>query len=138
MNILFPVFAGIAALVALGLLYWRHRVKRELAVMAGFLALFIVAQAGIVLEITSWTLAFWVPFGMSGQVAVLAYPWLSARFGTALSGRANTAMNLLLFLAAYVGPYLTQWQLSRNDGCADKTVDVAPPVSYARYLADGF
>ncbi|MDX3191655.1 hypothetical protein PV458_24855 [Streptomyces sp. MN03-5084-2B] len=34
--------------------------------------------------------------------------------------------------------YLTQWQLSRSDGCADKTVDVAPPVSYAHYLADGF
>jgi len=34
MNILFAVFAGIAALIGLGLLYWRHRVKRELGVMA--------------------------------------------------------------------------------------------------------
>lgn len=34
MNVLFAVFAGIAALVALGLLYWRFRVKRELGVMA--------------------------------------------------------------------------------------------------------
>jgi len=34
MNILFAVLAGGAALIALGLLYWRWRVKRELAVMA--------------------------------------------------------------------------------------------------------
>jgi predicted MFS family arabinose efflux permease len=73
----------------------------ELVVMTGFLAAFMVAQLGIVLEITSYTLAFWLVFGMSGQLAVLAYPWLSSRFGAALSGRANTAMNLLLFLAAF-------------------------------------
>ncbi|WP_329048849.1 hypothetical protein OG738_39890 [Amycolatopsis sp. NBC_01488] len=34
--------------------------------------------------------------------------------------------------------YLTQWQLSRQDACHDKTVDVAPPVSFAHYLAAGF
>ncbi len=34
MHILFAVFAGIAAIIALGLLYWRFRVKRELGVMA--------------------------------------------------------------------------------------------------------
>ncbi len=82
-----------------------RRGASELAVMAGFLALFIIAQAGIVLELMPWSLGFWVPFGMSGQVAVLAYPWLSSRFGTALSGRANTAMNLLLFLAAFAIQY---------------------------------
>jgi hypothetical protein len=58
-----------------------------------------------VLELTSLTLPLWLLFGMSGQVAVLAYPWLSVRFGTALSGRANTAMNLLLFLAAFAIQY---------------------------------
>jgi E3 ubiquitin ligase len=34
MNTLFAVLAGVATLIALGLLYWRWRVKRELAVMA--------------------------------------------------------------------------------------------------------
>jgi predicted MFS family arabinose efflux permease len=82
-----------------------RRGATELGVMAGFLAVFVVAQAGIVLELTSLTLPLWLLFGMSGQVAVLAYPWLSARFGTALSGRANTAMNLLLFLAAFAIQY---------------------------------
>ncbi len=78
-----------------------RRGASELAVMTGFLVLFLVAQLGIVLEITSFGLVFWLIFGMSGQVAILAYPWLSARFGAELSGRANTAMNLLIFLAAF-------------------------------------
>jgi hypothetical protein len=38
-------------------------------------------------------------------VAILAYPWLSARFGAELSGRANTAMNLIIFLAAFAIQY---------------------------------
>jgi predicted MFS family arabinose efflux permease len=77
----------------------------ELTVMTGFLILYLIAQLGIVLELTEFTLAFWLVFGMSGQVAVLAYPWLSSRFGPALSGRANTAMNLLLFLTAFAIQY---------------------------------
>ena len=77
----------------------------ELAVMTGFLAAFLIAQLGIVLEITSYALAFWLVFGMSGQLAILAYPWLSSRFGASLSGRATTAMNLLIFLAAFAIQY---------------------------------
>jgi len=77
----------------------------ELTVMTGFLALFLIAQIGIVLELTELSLVCWLVFGMSGQVAVLAYPWLSSRFGAALSGRANTAMNLLLFLTAFAIQY---------------------------------
>ena len=85
--------------------WFARRGFSELAVMTGFLAAFVIAQLGIVLEITSYTLVFWLIFGMSGQVAILAYPWLSSRFGAALSGRANTAMNLLIFLAAFAIQY---------------------------------
>jgi predicted MFS family arabinose efflux permease len=85
--------------------WFARRGVSELAVMAGFLALFLVSQIGIVLEITAYSLVFWLIFGMSGQVAILAYPWLSSRFGAALSGRANTAMNLLIFLAAFAIQY---------------------------------
>jgi predicted MFS family arabinose efflux permease len=76
-----------------------------LTVMLGFLALFFCAQFGIVLQWTSINLLMWVIFGMTGQVAVLAYPWLSSYFGAALSGRANTAVNLLLFLTAFGAQY---------------------------------
>jgi predicted MFS family arabinose efflux permease len=85
--------------------WFARRGVSELAVMTGFLAAFLVAQLGIVLEITSYALAFWLVFGMSGQLAILAYPWLSSRFGASLSGRATTAMNLLIFLAAFAIQY---------------------------------
>ncbi len=77
----------------------------EFTVMTGFLVLFFASQAGIVFEVHELRLAIWFAFGMSGQVAILAYPWLSTRFGTSLSGRANTAMNLLIFLAAFAVQY---------------------------------
>jgi predicted MFS family arabinose efflux permease len=76
-----------------------------LTVMLGFLALFLLAEVAIVLEWTALTLPAWVLFGMTGQVAILAYPWLSAHYGAALSGRANTAMNLLIFAAAFGAQY---------------------------------
>ena len=107
-----------------------RRGANELSVMAGFLALFLLSQVGIVLEVTSWNLLFWIPFGMSGQVAVLAYPWLSARFGAALSGRANTAMNLLLFLAAFaiqyaIGAIIALYPTTAAGGYDPKSYQVA-------------
>ena len=72
-----------------------------LKVMLGFLAVFFAVQIGLILEWTAIGLTLWVVFGMTGQVAILAYPWLSSHFGAALSGRANTAMNLLIFGSAF-------------------------------------
>jgi predicted MFS family arabinose efflux permease len=76
-----------------------------LTVMLGFLALFLCSELAIVLQWTSVDLAMWVVFGMTGQVAVLAYPWLSSYFGAAASGRATTAMNLVIFLFAFGAQY---------------------------------
>jgi len=76
-----------------------------ITVMLGFLAVFFVAQLAIVLELTSLTLPIWFLFGMFGQVAVLAYPWLASHYGPELSGRTNTAVNLLLFLSAFAVQY---------------------------------
>jgi predicted MFS family arabinose efflux permease len=72
-----------------------------LTVMLGFIILYLGSQLAIVLESTALNLPIWVAFGMTGQVAVLAYPWLSLYFGAAASGRATTAMNLVLFLYAF-------------------------------------
>jgi predicted MFS family arabinose efflux permease len=76
-----------------------------LTVMLGFIGLFLGSQLAIVLEWTALNLPIWVVFGMTGQVAVLAYPWLSSYFGAAASGRATTAMNLVLFLFAFGTQY---------------------------------
>lgn len=97
-------FAGILSSGAIADWFVRRGVS-ELTVMVGFLVAFFLAQAGIVLEVHELRLVVWFVFGMSGQVAVLAYPWLASRFGAAQAGRANTAMNLLLFLAAFAIQY---------------------------------
>jgi MFS family permease len=107
-NSLFVVgaafFAGILGSGAIADWFVRRGFS-ELTVMMWFLIAFLVAQAGIVLEVHALRLPIWFVFGMSGQVAILAYPWLSTRFGLALSGRANTAMNLLIFVAAFAAQY---------------------------------
>ena len=36
---------------------------------------------------------------------MLCYPWLSSHAGARLSGRANTAVNLLMFLCAFAAQY---------------------------------
>ena len=76
-----------------------------LAVMLGFQLMYLVAQAGIVAQWTEYALILWLVFGMSGQVAILAYPWLSSYFGSELSGRAHTAVNLLIFACAFIAQY---------------------------------
>jgi MFS family permease len=76
-----------------------------LHVMMGFITLFLASQALLFLEIRALDLALWSLFCMTGQVAILAYPWLARYFGVRLSGRANTAMNLLMFLAAFAVQY---------------------------------
>ncbi len=93
-------FAGILVSGAIADWFSRRGVD-SLTVMLGFLALFLGAQAVMISDWAPLRVASWLIFGMSGQVAILAYPWLSSYFGTALSGRANTAMNMLIFSTAF-------------------------------------
>ena len=73
--------------------------------LLAFLLAFLAAEALIILNVVQ--LPAWLLFGMLGQVAVLAFPWLSSYFGTQLSGRANSAMNLMIFATAFV----SQWAI---------------------------
>jgi predicted MFS family arabinose efflux permease len=98
-----------------------------LTTMLGFLAIFFVAQVAVVLQLTSLTLPIWFLFGMFGQVAVLAYPWLSSHYGAALSGRTNTAVNLLLFLTAFAVQY-----------AIGAIIDLFPPTTTGGYSPDGY
>jgi predicted MFS family arabinose efflux permease len=98
-----------------------------LTVMLGFIALFLCSELAIVLQWTSLNLPIWVVFGMTGQVAVLAYPWLSSYFGAALSGRANTAMNLILFLFAFGAQY-----------AIGAIIDLFPPTPSGGYDPRGY
>jgi MFS family permease len=98
-----------------------------LTTMLAFLAIFFVAQVAVVLHLTSLALPIWFLFGMFGQVAVLAYPWLSSHYGAALSGRTNTAVNLLLFLTAFAVQY-----------AIGAIIDLFPPTPTGGYSPDGY
>lgn len=82
--------------------FFKRRGWTELDVMLGFLLAFLASQVLILVDIPAIRTPVWLVFGMSGQVAILAFPWLSSHFGAALSGRANTAMNLLIFSTAFI------------------------------------
>ena len=93
-----------------------------LHVMMGFIALFLASQMLLFLDIRGLDLTLWSLFCMTGQVAILAYPWLARYFGVRLSGRATTAMNLLMFLAAFAVQY-----------AIGIIIDTYPPPSPGRY-----
>ncbi len=77
-----------------------------LTVMNGFILLFFASQLAIIFEFIDLLMPIWFLFGVTGVGGVLAYPWLSSHVGTELSGRANTAMNMALFLFAFLSQYL--------------------------------
>jgi predicted MFS family arabinose efflux permease len=107
-----------------------------LTVMLGFLVAFLVAQLAIVLELTAIGTASWIVFGMTGQVAILAYPWLAAHFGQDRAGRAHTAVNLLIFVAAFavqyaIGAIIDQFPKSATGGYSPDAYQVA----FGQFLA---
>jgi MFS family permease len=117
-------FIGILGTGALTDWFGRRGVS-SLDVMTAFMIAFISSQVLIVLDLVH--LPAWLLFGMLGQVAVLAFPWLSSYFGAALSGRANAAMNLMIFSTAF----LAQWLIGAIIDLYPRTTSGGfPPEAY--------
>ncbi len=101
-------------------------------VIAFGVPLFFLAQTLIILEVAPRGGWLWPFFTLTSNVAMLAYPLYSSYFGMALSGRANTAINMLAFFAAFgyqaaVGVILDFWE---------PVAGVFPPEAYqAAFLA---
>jgi MFS family permease len=70
------------------------------AVMIGCFVILACAELGLIFDVAlpGWLLV--TLFGLSGSGANLAYVSLSEQFGPAMAGRAQTSLNLLLFLSA--------------------------------------
>ncbi len=96
--------AGILLSGALG--DWANRRGVPLmAVVEAIAVVFFASLLAIVLGLWPPATAFWAVFAMTGQMTILAYAYLSAYFGAVLAGRANTALNLLVFLGAFAIQY---------------------------------
>lgn len=101
-----------------------------LLVMSGYLVTFLVAQVALLFGATGFHMAAWCVFAMTGQCAVLAYPWLANHFGAERAGRANTAANLMMFLTAFasqsfVGVIIDLFPASAGGGFAPEAYRAA-------------
>lgn len=97
------------------------------SVAAGGMSLFMLCQFGIVLEWVELTLPLWMLFGFFGTSGVVSYAALSQGFPAHLAGRANTGLNLLVFIAAFVA----QWVIGA-------IIDVWPQTAQGHYAPEGF
>ena len=96
---------------------------KPITVAAAGMSAFMVVQALLILEVTSWTHTLWVLFGIFGTTGILPYAVLSQSFPLHLSGRVNTALNLLVFVAAFaaqwgIGAIINLWPETAGGGYA--------------------
>lgn len=107
-HLMIVAVAFLAGILLTGIVadWFNSRGVSRLTVMSGFLVAFFASQLVIVWGPEALMIPGWVAFGMSGQVAVVAYPWLSSYYGAAMAGRANTAMNLGVFACAFIAQYV--------------------------------
>lgn len=88
----------------------------------GMLA-FMAVQALLIVQWLPATLPMWLLFGFCGTACILPYAVLSQSFPSALSGRANTTLNLLVFTGAFaaqwgIGAVIGLWPASPDGGYA--------------------
>lgn len=82
----------------------QHLMRRGISqtVVIGIgMTLFTLTLAALAAGISQAPLVIWVAFGLFGSSSMLAYSALSSVFPRHLSGRANTALNLVAFIAAF-------------------------------------
>jgi predicted MFS family arabinose efflux permease len=100
----------------------RLGIKPIVIAVAGMTA-FMITQGLLTLEVTSWSRTLWVLFGIFGTTGIIPYAVLSQSFPLHLSGRVNTGVNLLVFIAAFsaqwgIGAIINLWPDTAAGGYA--------------------
>ena len=93
------------------------------------MSLFMGVQLLLLLNPAGWLLPLWLAFGFFGTSGVIPYSALSQTFPAHLSGRVTTALNLLVFVAAFAG----QWAIGAIIGSF--TAGAGQPLSAAGFNA---
>ncbi|MGH8630027.1 MAG: MFS transporter, partial [Burkholderiales bacterium] len=124
---------ALGAATMCGFLFWgtaaARLAARGVAPMTVFVfatGIFLCVQSLLVLGVTASPILLWSAFGFFGTSGSLAFTVLSHRFPVGLTGRANTALNLLVFLAAFA----TQWLFG--------AIVNLWPAPHGGYLAEGY
>lgn len=91
------------------------------------ICIFMGTQLVIITEAIPWIKPLWLAFGFFGTASIITYTTLSQSFAIHLSGRVTTAVNLLVFVAAFIG----QWAIGAIIG-------LWPPTSAGGFATAGF
>ena len=89
---------GVGGLVADRLLAagFRHR-----AILTWSVAVFLVVQIPLALNVTTGSSVLWVAFSLLGTNSILGFSFLTRQYPAAMAGRVNAGLNLLVFLTAF-------------------------------------
>ena len=100
----------------------RRGIKPEKVAATGML-IFLAGQAMMLFPSPALTTLYWLMFGFFGASCILPYSVLAQYFPTRLIGRVNTALNLLVFMAAFacqwgIGVVINRWPVTAAGGYA--------------------
>jgi MFS family permease len=87
---------------------------RPMTVAAGGMTAFMAVQLLLTVPLVALTVPLWLLFGFCGTACILPYAVLSQSFPKQLAGRANTGLNVLVFVAAFaaqwaIGAIIGRW-----------------------------
>lgn len=74
---------------------------RHATLLAVGVAVYLVVQLPLVLNVTTASSLVWIAFALLGTNSILGFSFLTRQFAREQAGRVNSAMNLLVFLAAF-------------------------------------
>ena len=91
------------------------------------MTLFILMQIMLVFHPATFARPVWMLFGFFSTSSILIYASLSQRFSSQLAGRANTALNFLVFVVGF----FTQWGIG-------VVIDAFPSNIVGTYAVEGY
>lgn len=122
-TLMWLALAMIAGFIVLGTI--AEKLSRKgippMTVAACGIFLFMIQLLLLVFEPVQWAMPVMILFGFLGTSGILPYAVLSQSFPSHLSGRVNTALNLLVFIAAFsaqwgIGAIIGHWPLTEAGG----------------------
>jgi len=90
----------------------------------------MLVQVGLIFNLTQFATLLWILFGFFGTTGALTYALLSQQFPKALAGRVNTALNMLVFVFAFVaqwgiGAIIKYWSVTGSTNYEAKGYQIA-------------
>jgi sugar phosphate permease len=94
----------------------RRGIPPQAVASAGMLS-FMLMLLLVIVALKEWVVPLWILFGFFGTSGILPYAVLSQSFPAQLSARVNTALNLMVFVAAFsaqwgIGAVIELWPMA--------------------------